>query len=161
MGATRFVTLLAGFVVAGCGGVVQAGLANAPALGGSPETQVHDVVANGRDACERAMFPQGNVLRGQAPPCAAPGELGARAVTPVASVPVQAIAPGLDWFDACDAALGPLAPPKAEGVSALYLSVPSPWITCESRRHAQRQSGDLFERIGAHRAWGGLAIARP
>src|SRR5580692_6943203 len=55
----------------GCTSTVQVGLANAPVLvnGGTPETRVHDVVANGHDACERSAFPQGEVLRGQIPPC--------------------------------------------------------------------------------------------
>ncbi len=58
-------------LVAGCSSTLQAGLANAPALGkDTPETRVHDIVANGHDACERSAFPQGGVLRGQVPPCA-------------------------------------------------------------------------------------------
>ncbi len=53
---------------------VQVGLANAPWLGGAtPETRVHDAIANGRDSCERSAFPQGQVLRGEIPPCV-PGE---------------------------------------------------------------------------------------
>jgi rRNA maturation protein Nop10 len=49
---------------------VHPGLANAPALGGvTPETRVRDVIANGHDACNRGMFPEGGVLRGQVPPC--------------------------------------------------------------------------------------------
>jgi hypothetical protein len=70
MGAPKLVAVLACWFVAGCGGIVQPGLANAPWLGGAtPETRVHDVIANGRDACERSAFPQGGVLRGQIPPC--------------------------------------------------------------------------------------------
>jgi hypothetical protein len=144
MGASRFATVLGGLVVAGCGGVVQAGLANAPALGGSSETRVHDVVANGHDACERAMFPQGEVLRGQVPSCTPSERLGAQAVAP-ASAAGRALAPGLQWFDACEAALGPLAPPRAVGVSALYLSAPSPWTTCEGRRRAEIRGGELVD----------------
>jgi hypothetical protein len=55
----------------GCGTTVQVGLANAPLLinGGTPENRVHDVIANGHDACERSAFPPGEVLRGQIPPC--------------------------------------------------------------------------------------------
>jgi hypothetical protein len=56
--------------LAGCASAVAPGLANAPVLGGAtPETAIHDVIANGHDACERAWFPQGQVLRGQVPPC--------------------------------------------------------------------------------------------
>jgi hypothetical protein len=68
MGAWNFEAIVAGLLVAGCGYTVQPGLANAP-VPASPETRVHDVVANGNDACERAMFPQGEVLRGHVPPC--------------------------------------------------------------------------------------------
>jgi len=139
MGASRFVTALAGLVVAGCGGVVQAGLANAPALGGSSETRVHDVIANGPDACERAMFPQGEVLRGQVPSCTPPERLRTQARAPAASPPAEVLPPRLEWFDACEAALAPVAPPRA-GVSALYLSAPLPWTTCEGRR---RRTGEV------------------
>ena len=67
--ASTFAACVAGSL-AGCGPTVQAGLANAPWLGGdTPETRVHDVIANGRDACERSSFPQGDVLRGHFPPC--------------------------------------------------------------------------------------------
>jgi hypothetical protein len=69
MNASNLVSVLACCVL-GCGAVVQPGLANAPVLGGAtPETRVHDAIANGHDACERSMFPQGEVLRGQIPPC--------------------------------------------------------------------------------------------
>jgi hypothetical protein len=58
-------------LLAGCGSTFPVGLANAPGLGGdTPETRVHDVVANGHDSCERSGFPQGDVLRGHVPPCA-------------------------------------------------------------------------------------------
>jgi hypothetical protein len=53
----------------GCATTVQAGLANAPALGTSPvaDASVRDVVANGRDSCERALG-QGPLWH-QLPPC--------------------------------------------------------------------------------------------
>lgn len=62
----REVLLLA---VVGCGPSVQPGLANAPALGKVPsaDERVTDVVANGRDACERNIGP--GPLRDQVPPC--------------------------------------------------------------------------------------------
>src|SRR5580692_13202944 len=61
----------------GCTSTVQVGLANAPLLinGETPETRVHDVIANGHDSCERSAFPQGGVLRGQIPPCIAKEKL--------------------------------------------------------------------------------------
>jgi hypothetical protein len=69
MDTSRLGWLLAG-AVAGCAGRVHPGLANAPDLGGaSAESRVHDVVANGRDACQRGAFAPGEVLRGQVPPC--------------------------------------------------------------------------------------------
>src|SRR5579862_6035308 len=42
-----------------CGGAVQAGLANAPPLGGTSvaDSRVHDVIANGRDSCGRKLDP--------------------------------------------------------------------------------------------------------
>lgn len=55
--------------VVGCGSSVQPGLANAPALGKVPsaDERVTDAVANGHDACERALGP--GPLRHQLPPC--------------------------------------------------------------------------------------------
>jgi hypothetical protein len=52
-----------------CGTTVHPGLANVPALGTSPVAgaSVHDVVANGRDSCERGLRP--GPLRYQVPPC--------------------------------------------------------------------------------------------
>lgn len=70
MGISICMSVVVCAFVAGCGSAVQVGLANAPVLGGAtPETRVHDVIANGRDACERSAFPPGEVLRGQLPPC--------------------------------------------------------------------------------------------
>jgi hypothetical protein len=67
---TTWSTMLVGVLIAGCGTRVTPGLANAPALGHvNGESRVHDVTSNGRDACERSSFPQGQVLRGQLPPC--------------------------------------------------------------------------------------------
>jgi len=58
-------------LLAGCSAPLQVGLVNAPWLGGdTPETRVHDVIANGHEACQRSGFPQGDVLRGHTPPCA-------------------------------------------------------------------------------------------
>jgi hypothetical protein len=71
--------------LAGCGSSLQVGLANAPSLGHDrPETRVHDVIANGHDACERSGFPQGEVLRGHVPPCGAETSV---AVTSAAFLP--------------------------------------------------------------------------
>jgi hypothetical protein len=68
--------------VTGCATTVQPGLANAQAIPGeSPETRVHDVIANGRDACERWMFPQAEVLRGHVPPCSHEGTASPRVAT--------------------------------------------------------------------------------
>ncbi len=160
MRASSFVTLLAGIFVAGCGGVVRVGLANAPALGGTPETRVHDVVANGDDACERGMFPQGEVLRGQVPSCLTPVRAPMPAPAPVVSDPAVPSAPAMEWFHACEADLSPSTPPREVGFAALYLSAPPPWTTCDARR-AARPSAEGFERPIAHRTWGELAIARP
>jgi hypothetical protein len=70
MGASIAASVLVFAFVAGCASGIQGGLANAPTLAdATPETRVHDAVANGRDACERSAFPPGGVLRGQIPPC--------------------------------------------------------------------------------------------
>jgi hypothetical protein len=70
MDASIGTSVLVCALLAGCGSSVQVGLANAPILGGAtPETRVHDVIANGRDSCERSAFPQGHLLRGQIPTC--------------------------------------------------------------------------------------------
>jgi hypothetical protein len=55
----------------GCGGPLQVGLVNVPWIGrdASETTGVHDVIANGRDACEVGGG-RGEVLRGHVPPCA-------------------------------------------------------------------------------------------
>jgi hypothetical protein len=68
MGASiQMISVFACALLTGC---VQVGLANGPVLGGgTPETRVHDVIANSHDACERTPFPLGEVLRGQVPPC--------------------------------------------------------------------------------------------
>lgn len=69
MGARALAALWICAMATGCV-TVEPGLANAPGVpGASVETRVHDVIANGHDACERWMFPQGGVLRGQVPPC--------------------------------------------------------------------------------------------
>jgi len=70
MGTSIQLSMLACACLVGCASSVQVGLANAPLLGGATsETRVHDVIANGRDSCERSAFPQGQVLRGEIPPC--------------------------------------------------------------------------------------------
>ena len=70
MGASNHIVVLACAFIVGCAPSVQVGLANGPVLGGATvETRVHDVIANGRDSCERSAFPQGEVLRGHVPPC--------------------------------------------------------------------------------------------
>jgi len=52
-----------------CATTVQPGLANAAALSTSPVTDasVHDVIANGRDSCQRGLG--AGPLRHQFPPC--------------------------------------------------------------------------------------------
>ena len=69
-GAPILVSVLVCAFLSGCSSSIQAGLANAPALGhATPETHVQDVIANGRDSCERSGFPRGEVSRGHVPPC--------------------------------------------------------------------------------------------
>ncbi len=69
MGINGIAGLACAFL-AGCSSTFHAGLANAPRLDGdTPETHVHDAIANSGDACERSGFPPGEVLRGHVPPC--------------------------------------------------------------------------------------------
>jgi hypothetical protein len=64
-------SVLAGTLILECNSSLQVGLASAPVLGGdTPESRVHDLIANGHDACERSGFPPGEILRGHSPPCA-------------------------------------------------------------------------------------------
>jgi hypothetical protein len=106
------ISVLSFALLTGCGASVQAGLANAPVLGGgTPDARVHDVIANGRDACERSAFPAGEVLRGQIPPCS-PGE-NLATISPVRwtaprNVSPAAGAPLLFWPLACSSETGPL-----------------------------------------------------
>jgi hypothetical protein len=65
----RTVALVGMLASVGCATGVQLGLTNVPALSTSPvaDVSVHDVVANGRDSCERGLGP--GPLRYQVPGC--------------------------------------------------------------------------------------------
>jgi hypothetical protein len=132
MSASRFVTFLASSLVAGCGAVVQPGLANAPSLSDSPETRVHDVIANGHDACERSMFPQGEVLRGQIPACMAPGRRSNPVGLRFPSAVPETSSPRLYWFGGCPAGLAPRALGTERGITAFPLSTPRRWVACDA-----------------------------
>ena len=133
MHASSLVSVLACCCALGCGAIVQPGLANAPVLDGqSPETRVHDAVANGHDSCERAGFPQGEVLRGHLPPCKREN-----LAKPVAFQPYPAFA-GASFavsypLGFCPARNRSLASDRENGFAAFPLSAP-PWpLTCDSR----------------------------
>jgi hypothetical protein len=66
---TTLLGILACMTPLACGATVHPGLANAPALSNVPvaDAAVQDVVANGRDSCERGLGP--GPLRYQFPPC--------------------------------------------------------------------------------------------
>lgn len=66
---TALFAMLMSLAPLACATTVHPGLANAPALGGSPvaDVAVHDVVANGPDSCERKLGP--GPLRYQVPSC--------------------------------------------------------------------------------------------
>ena len=84
MDASRFVSVVGCCLLIGCRSVVAPGLANAPGLGGtSPETRVHDAIANGHEACERPAHSQGGTLRGQIPPCGNEEDLRKSGPTPL------------------------------------------------------------------------------
>jgi hypothetical protein len=79
MGVSIPLSVFIGAFLVGCTSTVQVGLANAPLLinGATPETHVHDVIANGHYSCERSGFPPGDVLRGHLPPCVKKEKLAA------------------------------------------------------------------------------------
>jgi hypothetical protein len=82
-----------------CATTVHPGLANAPALGGSPvaDATVHDVVANGRDSCERKLGP--GPLRYEVPPCPAVEQTAApRVVVEPVSSEKGIVTPWVDHY---------------------------------------------------------------
>lgn len=114
------VSVTAGFMGVGCGPAVQApaaqvpasqgaavqmpalqvGLANAPALGGSPiaDARVHDVISDGKDSCGRRLDPNAGPLRYRVFPC--PGESApATAVAPVAWSATPDDSPSQEWME--------------------------------------------------------------
>jgi hypothetical protein len=124
MGTSRMAAALAVCALCGCGGALQPGLANAPSLNGTPETRVHDVIANGRDACERSMFPTGEVLRGQIPPCTPREKLP----NPLSSTTSEPRSPSLHGPDCPDGQEPHLVP--AGTAPGAFASSPSPsrWL---------------------------------
>jgi hypothetical protein len=130
MGASSVMSVVACCLLAGCGGAAQVGLANAPGLGGtSPETRVHDVTANGRDACERAMFPPGAVLRGQVPPCGKESlRTAAWAPPPPSTEPMLQLSYPIGY---CPTRPRPHNAGMEKGLAAFSLSPPQLWPTCE------------------------------
>jgi hypothetical protein len=130
MGASSFVSVLACSFLVGCGSIVQPGLANAPGLGGaSPETRVHDAVANGHNACERSMFPQAEVLRGRIPPC------GRESHAKTYFVPrLRTAELGLSSsypLGLCPAPRSPRSLGTEKGMVAFPLSAPRWWLACD------------------------------
>ena len=130
MVASGLVLVVTCCLLGGCGSAVQPGLANAPGLGGaSPETRVHDAIANGRDACERAMFPQGGVLRGQVPPC---GKESLRTAAWAPLPPRAEPLPQLSYpFGFCPTRLQPHKLGVERGLAAFSLSPPQLWLGCD------------------------------
>ncbi len=132
MGASGFVRVSLAALLAGCAAPqVQPGLANAPVLGGTtPETRVHDVIANGHDACERSAFPPGEVLRGHVPPCN-PGEK----VTKPSGLPAPAL--GRTWIPesyplgVCLDGTPRRRSSAGQNVTALSLYTPSSPLGCD------------------------------
>lgn len=143
MGASRLMSVVASCVLAGCGAGVQPGLANAPGLGGtSPETRVHDAIGNGHDACARAMFPQGGVLRGQVPPCAKePRKTVASAPLPPRAAP----SPSLSYpFGLCPPQSGRHNLGAEKDLTAFSLSPPRLWPACDPPENASPAEGGLL-----------------
>jgi hypothetical protein len=133
MNPSSLVSVLACCAI-GCGAAVQPGLANAPVLGGAtPETRVHDAIANGRDACERAMFPQGEVLRGQVPPCSKDSQRSSVALSPhEANAVAPPTLPSWLWFCAAgNRSLWSGAKEQATAIASSWADRPS-WL-CDDR----------------------------
>jgi hypothetical protein len=83
----------------GCGTTFQPGLANAPALGGTPvaDTRVHDVIANGPDSCGRLLEPDPGPLRHRLLPCRRePVQTAGTAFVPLGAHDDEA---GLHWLE--------------------------------------------------------------
>ena len=132
MSVSSLISVVGCCFLAGCGVPVQPGLANAPWLGGtSPETRVHDAVANGHDACERSMFPQGEVLRGQVPPCSKE--------TPRAWAQSLRAEPA-SRFRFCPAPLPPHAFGSENGLAAFPLPPQRVWLACDPPKSASPAS---------------------
>ena len=130
MHASKLVSVLA-FCALGCGASVQPGWANAPVLGGAtPETRVHDAIANGHDACERAMFPQGEVLRGQVPPCGNESRSKTSGFKPNPGTSLS----GPHAAEFCP----PVRRSANSGVAAFQLSGDPWWLPCDKRWRGDR-----------------------
>jgi hypothetical protein len=89
--AAALVGMLVLLTPVACATAVQPGLANVPALSTSPvaDASVHDVIANGRDSCERGLG--AGPLRHQFPLC--PG-----VERPAPAPVVIRVAPSEKWF---------------------------------------------------------------
>jgi hypothetical protein len=131
MSASTSVWWLACFCALGCGSAVRPGLANAPQLGGmSPETRVHDVIANDRDACERSMFPQGEVLRGAISPCHEEAAAKAPATLPEPA-PFGRSLSTPSPFGVCATGLRPRIFGAERSLTAYSLAEGRWWLSCD------------------------------
>lgn len=90
LGACALVAVLA------CACTVQAGLANAPQLGGAAtgEPGVHDAIANGPDSCGRKLDP--GPIRNRVIPC--PRASHPRSTSPSAALPVESDPTVMQWL---------------------------------------------------------------
>ncbi len=97
--APALVAMLMSAMPLACAATVQPGLANAPAQSTGPvaDADVHDVIANGRDACERGLG--GGPLRYQIPACPGVERPGAPPVVfRVASPAPRSVMPSAEHF---------------------------------------------------------------
>jgi hypothetical protein len=135
--ASTAVGLGACIFLAACGSVVRPGLANGPVLGGaSPETRVHDAIANDHDACERSLYGEGSVLRGGLAACREPGAAETTGASPppnwIPDVTTwRAEPPALYPFGVCATGLRPRIFGAERSLTAYALSGGRWWLSCD------------------------------
>src|SRR5580658_238526 len=130
MDASTALALVACCFAVGCGSSIRPGLANAPALGGmSPETHVHDVIANDHDACEKPVVSESE----------APGQPSYCREASFRNMPdfrpgletTSRPAPAARAVGVCSTGLRPRIFGAERGLTAFALSGGRLWLSCD------------------------------